>query len=289
MKRFCFVISCHNRKQKTIECISLITQQEKSSLFDISVILLDDGSTDGTSEAVLALFPHVRVIRGSGNLYWNGAMRQALNIAIKGDFDFYILLNDDTHIFKTALSLLVKTYEQLKQVTKDPFIVIGSTQDNKSGQHTYGGWRQESRWNPLKMTKVIPKNVVTQCDTLNGNCVLLSRNVIELVGNLDGVYSHSMGDLDYGLRATKMGCTVWVVPGFVGTCDENTGKGLWVDNQLPLRERWKKLLGPKGLPAKEWFVFTRRHAGWVWPIFWMNPYVKFWFRGVFEKFRRCCK
>jgi GT2 family glycosyltransferase len=278
--RVCFVIACHNRRNKTLDCIAAIIGQERGAVVEVSVILLDDGSTDGTADVVLEQFPAVRVIRGSGSLYWNGAMRQALGAAMAGDFDYYVLLNDDTHLYPTALSVLISTHEQLSKADRAPLIIVGSTQDQESGQLTYGGWRQVNQWNSLKMVKVMPQTKAVQCDTLNGNCVLLSRSVVKLVGNLDGSFTHGMGDMDYGFRARRVGCKIWVAPGFVGGCDFNAGIGMWADVRLPLRERWKRMLGPKGLPPKEWLVFTHRHGGWLWPVLWVNPYVKFWIKGI---------
>lgn len=278
--RVCFVIACHNRRQKTLDCITSIVQMEKDDAIEVSVILLDDGSTDGTSDAVSERLPAIRVILGSGNLYWNGAMRQALGAAMEGDFDFYVLLNDDTHLYPTALGVLISTHERLTKADSVPLIIVGSTQDQENGQLTYGGWRQVSQWNPLKMVKVMPQSEAVQCDTVNGNCVLLSRSVVKLAGNLDGSFTHGMGDMDYGFRARKRGCKIWIAPGFVGTCDLNSGKGMWADVRLPLQERWKRMLEPKGLPPKEWLVFTYRHGGWLWPILWVNPYIKFWIKGL---------
>ena len=99
---------------------------------------------------------------------------------------------------------------------------------------------------------------------------------MKVTGNIDPGYTHGMGDMDYGLRAKQAGCQIVVAPGFHGYCSANDGAGLWTDTTLPLLERWQKLLGPKGLPLQEWKLFTRRHAGGLWVINWLWPYVKFW-------------
>src|SRR5437879_10926345 len=61
------------------------------------------------------------------------------------------------------------------------------------------------------------------CDTMNGNCVLIQRSVVPRLGNLDHHFTHSMPDLDYGLRAKRAGCSVSVAPGYVGDCVTNSG------------------------------------------------------------------
>lgn len=278
--RIAIVLASHNRCAKTINCIASIFKQLYEPPLSVSVFLLDDASTDGTPEAVEERFPQVRVIHGTGCLFWNGAMRQGLAAALKEKFDYYVLLNDDTFLYPDALQNLILTHQQLEKNGFVQSITIGSTRDAQTGDHTYGGWRRVSRINPLKMVKVTPQKTAVQCDTLNGNCVLIPQSVIERVGNLDKAFTHCMGDLDYGFRAVKLGCTIWSAPNYVGTCSSNSNVGSWRDNNLSLAVRWNKLIGAKGLPPREWLVFTSRHGGWLWPILWANPYVKFWIKGL---------
>ncbi len=113
-----------------------------------------------------------------------------------------------------------------------------------------------------------------RCDTCNFNCVLVPRDVAVRVGNLDAAFTHRMGDFDYGLRARHAGCSLWVAPGYVGECFANSGKGLWVEDAIGARELWRRLLGPKGLPPREWLVFTSRHFGPLWPAHFVWPYLK---------------
>ena len=74
--------------QETLACLrSLGAQQVPGVALDVFV--LDDASSDGTSEAVAEQFPEVTVLHGDGELYWNGGMRRAFAAAIAvGDFDY---------------------------------------------------------------------------------------------------------------------------------------------------------------------------------------------------------
>lgn len=40
---------------------------------------------------------------------------------------------------------------------------------------------------------------------MNGNCVFIPSEIVNAIGNLDPIFSHAMGDIDYGLRAQKKG------------------------------------------------------------------------------------
>ncbi len=50
---------------------------------ELSVYLVDDGSSDGTGDAVRQAYPSVSVIRGDGTLFWNRGMRKAWEDALK--------------------------------------------------------------------------------------------------------------------------------------------------------------------------------------------------------------
>ena len=116
--------------------------------------------------------------------------------------------------------------------------------------------------------------------------MLIPRSAAEKTGNLDVNFTHGIGDLDYGLRAKKKGCQIVIAPGYYGVCSANDGAGLWIDDQMPLLARWKKLLGPKGLPVKEWMVFSRRHRGRLWIFAWLSTYIMFWVNALLHLVRR---
>ncbi len=92
------LLTCHNRRDKTIQCVTALYEQaglEES--YSIDVFLVDDASNDGTGEAVKNEFPQVYIIQGNGNLYWNRGMHLAWETAADAqDFDCYLWLNDDT-------------------------------------------------------------------------------------------------------------------------------------------------------------------------------------------------
>ena len=71
------IITCHNRKEKTLTCLENLMNQEAVGGIDLKVYLVDDGSTDGTGDMVKQSFPHVNMLQGDGTLYWNGGMRFA--------------------------------------------------------------------------------------------------------------------------------------------------------------------------------------------------------------------
>src|SRR5260370_19050493 len=104
---------------------------EQSGLEDVemTVFMVDDGSTDGTTEAVSRQFPRVRVLRGDGSLYWVGGMRKAMAVAMAEQFDLYLWLNDDTRLFRECIAQLVGTMSHVQRADDRPCIIVGSTRD----------------------------------------------------------------------------------------------------------------------------------------------------------------
>lgn len=263
------ILCCHNRRQKTLTCLKGIYEQN----IPANVYLVDDGSTDGSSEAIQELYPAVTLLKGDGSLFWAGGMRLAFAEAIKVGYDYYIWVNDDIELFPNALSNLLETYSSVKEIGKPDSIVVGTLRDRDSGEATYGGTVRLRKWHPLKFVVLEPGDRPLECDTMNGNCTLIPRVVAEKVGNIDPAFIHRRGDFDYGLRARQLGCSIWVAPGYVGTCSINPIAGTWLDANLPLTVRLKKLNRPKELAASEWKLYAKRYGGPLWFLYWLSPYI----------------
>ena len=272
--RIAILVTCFNRKAKTLAALQAVMAQRLPAGCSMEIFLVDDASRDGTTEAVRARFSQVHLLPGTGSLFWNGGMRLAWAEAFKGDFDHYLWLNDDTSLDPDAIARLLNVADELAGRGTCDTIVVGSTRDATTGQHTYGGVIRKSRIHPLKFKLVLPADKPQRCETMNGNCVLVTRATARKAGNLSGCFTHSIGDFDYGLRAAMVGCTIWIAPGFIGTCSRNSGKGTWTDASLSRWQRWRDLTGPKGLPGREYCKFARLHGGPLWPILWILPYLR---------------
>lgn len=264
------LITCHNRRDTTLACLQKLEQQD----VNIDVYLVDDGCSDGTSDAVKQKYPAVKILKGNGNLFWVGGMQLAFAAALKEGYDYYLWLNDDTLLDPNALTKLLSNHYYLTRQGHPDSIIVGSTRDPLTGKATYGGAMRSKRWYSNKYEFVEPTGELQECDTMFGNCVLIPDSVAQKVGNLDSAFIHTLGDIDYGLRARKLGCSVWIAPGYIGTCSKNSVSGSWVDTKLPVHKRLMKLLQPKGYPIKAWTVFTKRHSGPFWFIYWLLPYLR---------------
>lgn len=265
------ILAAFNRRSDTVRAIGGVFHD--LGVDQVDVILLDDGSTDGTAAAVLTAHPTVHVIRGTGALYWNGGMRVALNFArSRGRYRAYVMLNDDTELRAGALRALVSLYDEM--ASSQPLIIAGYTVDSSSGAPTYGGLRWSRTIMNIQSHLIVPRETCVPCDTFNANCVLLSADAVELTGGLDATFTHSMGDIDLGLRAKRLGVRLLAAPIGVGYCSRNSARGSWRDPGTPLRQRWRQIMSPKGLPFREWGTLCYRHGALMWPATFVRPYLR---------------
>lgn len=280
MKTMVALMTCHNRREKTLASIGSYFQCELPDGVSRELVLVDDGSTDRTTDAVRAAFPEVVIERGDGSLFWNRGMLRAWQRALHFSPDYVLWLNDDTRLYSHALVRLLETDAWSRARAGRPGIVVGST-DNDAGELSYGGSVPAGRFNPLRMRKVMPGDSPKPAVTMNGNCVLVPKEVFEQIGLLDEVFHHGMGDNDYGFRAHKAGIPIWVMPGYAGHCNSDYRvAGSFNDPSLPLPVRWKKIMSPKGVPVGPWKAICRRHGGAIWPLLWIWPYGKLVFTSL---------
>ncbi len=284
-RRFAVLMTVRNRREKTLAALRRLAEQTWQEPAQLTAYLVDDGSTDGTPEAIRREFPDVRIIMGDGALFWNGGMRRAFFEACARTFDAYIWLNDDTMLEHDACQRLLACAQEWS-LQHGPAIVLGSVKDPATHHRSYGGFVHKQRGLRMELTPVFPNDSVpTRCDTMNGNLVYVPRVIAQALGNLEYRFTHQLGDVDYGLRARKRGFDVLVAPGYFGECQSNPPAGTWRDKNLPFRERWANLMSPKGAPPREWLLFVRRHYGWRWPLYALSPYVQTALSGLL----RCLK
>ena len=263
--RLAVVMTCHNRRDTTLSCLDALFGQKEVDDLGMVVYLVDDGSTDGTAEAVADRFSSVKVLKGDGSMYWCGGMRRALEEAMKRDYQYYLWLNDDTTLMPGALRTLLDTTLETTREEGRQGIVVGAARDAVTGRLTYGGLVSSNSRRPLDLAPVEPTDQPQRCDTMNGNCVLVPREVVRRLGNLSPEFTHGIGDVDYGLRAQAAHVPVWLAPGYAGVCSNNPGPR-WLDPSVPLSQRLRFLHSPKGLPPREWAALLKRHRDSHWPV-----------------------
>lgn len=210
------VTPVHNRRHHTERCLELL---EKQSYSNIKVLVIDDGSNDGTSEMIVSRFPYVELIGGTGNWFWNGSMRNGIERVLElseSDSDYVFVLNDDLEFGKDLIKSLVKF---IKTQPRSIVQAVGSWSDNRNVIQYAGRevnwWTAKSRLlHKGEKLNMFEKNHTVRSDTLTGRGVLFPIRVFKEVGNYDPRITHR-GDPELPRRAAKAGWGLLVYFGAV--------------------------------------------------------------------------
>ena len=281
--RIATLITCHNRKDQTLNTLEILTSQQLDSHFSNRFYVNDDGSKDGTYEAIKERYPEIFLMKSDGTRFWCRGMYDVFSIASMEANDFFFWVNDDTFLFNTTLSILLRTYFQIvaETGTRD-HVIVGTTRDPGSDKITFGGLKRSSFWHPLRFSIVLPQEKPVPADTMNGNCVLIPRIIVDRIGILDPTFVHYKGDLDYGLRAGKAKAKIWVAPGILGICKRDNFPGTIDLGKYKSHTIANILKDPKsGLNPTETLTYVKRHGGIFWFLFWPIKYIAFVTRYFF--------
>lgn len=253
------LLTCFNRKDKTLACLERLYKAHVplQEHIRLDIYLTDDGSTDGTGDAVRDQYPKVHVLKGTGDLYWAGGMRHSWKEALQGDYDAYLLLNDDTDVHPNFLTTLLSTGEFCLQNYGQEGVYIGSTKDKKSNSLSYGGAKLTNTfW--FKYQFIQPTDTPQECDLGNANIMWVPRTVVKKIGILSEGYIHGVADYDYTLKARKKNVPVLITPGFLGHCTDDHENAYSNFHKLSIRQRIKKLWNPIGLDLRSNLLLQRK-------------------------------
>ncbi|WP_434514391.1 glycosyltransferase family 2 protein [Dechloromonas sp. ARDL1] len=269
------LMACHNRREKTVECLRRLTESAQNGGLEFALYLFDDGSTDGTAEAVRSAVPLARILHGDGNQFWNRSMHHAFAEALRNGHQLYLWLNDDTMLTANALGILMETSLAQTDTQDNRPIVVGAICDPQQDLLTYGGGKRPNPvLRPFFYRLLTPNGTPQEVDVMNGNVVLIPHCAAQALGNLDPVFEHGMGDTDYSLRARRSGRRIVLTPEYIGMCSRNPLAGTFHDKTASVAARVRFALSRKGLPWRSWLAMCSRHGNVLWPIHFIWGYLR---------------
>lgn len=278
------VLSCsYNRKKKTTRFLTSLVNQHVPENSTMDVYLLDDNSKDGTADHVESEFPTVKLLKGSGSLFWAGGMRTLWQHVLEQDtYDLFLLCNDDVMLFDGAIARLFSAYDL---TTSPGNILLGTVQDSEGSMITYGGQKIVNRINGDTINIAPSADKLIPCEIGNANIMLVDRTTVAKIGILSNSYTHGIADYDYTLTALKNGLKVWVAPGYYGICD-NDHAITWLPQSTPLKKRIEYLYSPKGLAYNEHMIYVKKHFPLSVPATHFKLWVKTLFPIMYDTFKK---
>jgi GT2 family glycosyltransferase len=192
-ERVYILIPVHNRQEITLNCLRALKQN--GDLQQYHIVVVDDGSTDGTKEAIKALYPEAIVLEGDGNLWWTGAIAKGMKFACDRDAEYIIWLNDDCLPQPKTLSSIVafmKTHPNT--IASASFYTTEST-----SPVVHNGFRGRASFAAVAGETIY-------VDGTSGWCVGMPASVFDRIGAPDvKKFPHYGGDSMYTLKATRAG------------------------------------------------------------------------------------
>jgi GT2 family glycosyltransferase len=243
------VTPVHNRIEETILCLNSLARVDRTGL-DIHIIIVDDGSTDGTAQTVAAKYPEVEIISGDGSLWYTAGTNRGLEAALRNDPHYILAINNDSIFDSDCIQRLVACAQ------KDPRSVVGPVLLDRSLPHKvfqvgprwelwrggYRHWFRQTVW-------TLPK-APFEVELIVGNCVLYPAKAVREAGLMDERRLPQFGDVEYTPRMRRLGWRLLIEPRARVFCKPNDViKGF---RKLGLSEKIDHLFVNKMSPYSFW-------------------------------------
>jgi len=226
MDLICVIVVHYNSDKDTQECLKSLAKINTQG-FKVRTIVVDNGSSAQLQLKGFGL-SNTEVIRSSSNLGFTGGNNLGITYARqKYEPDYFLLLNNDTHVDKNFLYFLHKRAKQSQKtglISPKIYFAKGYEYHKKSyaksdlGKVIWFAGGSVDWPNILTFHRGVDEVDRTQFDNQlesdfnTGCCLLIPRKIIETVGLLDKNYFLYLEDVDYNLRVKKLGYEIVFEP-----------------------------------------------------------------------------
>ncbi len=195
-----------NRKGFTEAYLEALSRQ---SVKEFKVIIIDDGSTDGTAKMIEQDFPDVILIKKEGDLWWAEATNIGVRYAIAQGAKYIMTLNDDTLPEPDYIEKMI--YWSARY----PDVLLGALAlDQKTEDIIYGGQKRD--WKKGKFIEILDsipierQHGLHEVDLFPGRGLMIPTHVFNKIGFYDSKnFPQTVADLDFTYRALKDGFKIF--------------------------------------------------------------------------------
>jgi len=210
------MLPVHSRRKITLTFVECLMGQSHKNF---RLLLIDDGSKDGTADAVENILSDVIIIRGEGDWWWAGSLQQGyewLQANKVSNDDVVLIMNDDTSFEEDFISIgleVLGAHPNTLLTATGYNIKTGEAQD--SGGYTLG-------WKGLVFSETY-ENAEINCSSTRGLMVRVA-DFLDVGGFHPRLLPHYLSDLEFTMRAQKQGKKLMIHPDFrIGIDFETTG------------------------------------------------------------------
>jgi GT2 family glycosyltransferase len=239
VKNTCCIIVTYNASEWIEKCLSSLV----NSSCALTILVIDNGSTDNTLEIAREKFPDVRIIETGRNLGFGQANNIGLGIALDMQADYVFLLNQDAWVQHDTISQLTAVHRQYPQ-----YGIISPVHLNGSGtamdKYFLEYFVNSSIVPFISNGLLLPRKNDMLVDTkfVNAAAWLISRDCLLKTGGFDPVFFHYGEDLQYCQRALYHGLKIGIYTGSIIYHDRHIRISSVPDLKTVAKKEWIHLL-----------------------------------------------
>ena len=275
-----------NGKNDTLACLASLRQVKSSreagsssagQKSKVKCIVVDNGSTDDSVVAIKKNFPEVEVIETIENIGFAGGNNVGIRRALEDRFDFVWLLNNDTVVHEQAVSALIDAcglssvgiagskiyfapgheYHKRRYTHKERGRVLWYAGGLIDWENMYASHRGVDEVDNGQYDAVGETSFVTGCS------MMIRREVIEKIGFFDEKFFAYLEDVDFCLRAKRLGYTLLYVPQSILWHKNAGSSGVGSDTHQYYMTRNRLLVGMRYAGLRTKFALTREALRFV--------------------------
>ena len=207
------IILTWNQRDLTLDCLASIFALDYP-LKQLEVVVVDNGSSDGTARAIRESYPAVTVVENGENLGFAEGNNVGIRCALQGNAEYVMLLNNDTVVDPQMLSCLLAVME-----TESGVGIVGPKMLYYDQPNVIWCAGNQINWHTGRTNRLHAERVDNGLDgspqevdfiTACGAC--FRRKVIEQIGLLDSRFFIYYEETDWCHRARKAGWRILLVP-----------------------------------------------------------------------------
>ncbi len=258
--RIVAITPVHNRRELTLDCLQSLFASDLSGI-DLHVIVVDDGSSDGTAAAIRSDFPQLELVQGDGSLFYAAGMNAGFEAALPHDPEYVLGFNDDSRFPPDCLRLLLRCAEDHHGSIVGPLLLDWDQPESifqiaPEFSISYGGWKHWTR----QAISTVPKSPF-RVSSIAGNCVLIPAEALRSNQWMRAERLQHYGDTELTVRLRRAGWTLLIEPRARLLCQPNTPPRRL--RTMPLRKMAATLLFDPSTPH------NLRHR--FWHTYWTAP------------------
>lgn len=209
------VIVNWNAKKLLIDCLASVFKTVKN--VSMEIWLVDNGSADGSVDAVRRKYPSVNIVQNQKNMGFAAANNQAFS---KTKGRYILLLNTDTVLTEGAVEAIYNFMEQHPGAGMACGQLLnqdGSKQNSFANFPCLPALVLGESLLQLLFPKKYPnkqrvKALPMKVDSCIGACMMVRSNAVKAVGKLDESFFFFFEETDWALRMKLSGWEIWLVP-----------------------------------------------------------------------------